>query len=144
MKNVKRLIDDCYKSENGVRVPKRKTEHIIELISTDEYQRNPKKEILLCTKQEAKTLIIARFGMLECGRNYKGGMNEICNQCNVLDDENHRLNSCPKYREFNYFEDHEKVSFAEIYSDDMETVRRTISKIERVWDTKCAHGSLNK
>ena len=41
------------------------------------------------TKRETKMLIIARFGMLECGKNFKGTMNEICLNCNTRDTEEH-------------------------------------------------------
>ena len=37
-----------------------------------EYKREPSKVVMSLTKHETKALIIARFGMLECGRNYKG------------------------------------------------------------------------
>ena len=108
------------------------------------YQRKPNDEILLCTKQETKTLIIARFGMLECGYNFKAGMSEECNQCSVLDNEDHRLNYCVKFKGFNYCNSSEKVNFEDIYSNDMPTLRKTIPLIERVWNTKCAHGTMNK
>ena len=98
----------------------------------------------MCTKQEAKTIIISRFGMLECGRNFKMGISEICNSCHVLDDENHRLNDCSKYREYNGYNENEKSKFEDIFSNDIDTLRRIIPKIERVWDTRCAHGSMNK
>ena len=97
-----------------------------------------------CTKQETKTLIIARFGMLECGYNFKAGMSEECNQCSVLDNEDHRLNYCVKFKGFNYCNSSEKVNFEDIYSNDMPTLRKTIPLIERVWNTKCAHGTMNK
>ena len=143
-KNLKRLKDDCHKTQNGFQVPKRKTEHILKHLSHDRYQRKPNDEILLCTKQETKTLIIARFGMLECGYNFKAGMSEECNQCNVLDNEDHRLNYCVKFKGFNYCNSSEKVNFEDIYSNDMPTLRKTIPLIERVWNTKCAHGTMNK
>ena len=96
--NTKRLIGDCHKNENGIQTPKTKTAHIIPKLSYDGYERNPQADIIQCTKHETKTIIIARFGMLECGRNYKGSMSEICNECNDLDDENHRLNFCAKFK----------------------------------------------
>ena len=35
-------------------------------------------------------------------------MSEICGTCNVVDDENHRLNFCSRFRELNLFDNAEK------------------------------------
>ena len=71
-------------------MPKTKTKLIIEHLTKDTYQRAPLDEILLSTKQQAKTLLIARFGMLECGKNFKGSVKEMCPKCNEYDDEYHQ------------------------------------------------------
>ena len=70
-----RLKDDCFKKEEGHSVPKTKTATIIPELDKSMYVRNPKKELLLCTKNECKIIIMARYGMLECGVNYKGTLN---------------------------------------------------------------------
>ena len=77
VKNTRRLIDDCYKTVNGKKLPKTKTKHIIEPLYKDTYIRKPQDDLIGCTKQTAKTLMIARYGMLECGRNFKGSYNEM-------------------------------------------------------------------
>ena len=69
--NLKRLQSECYKTEDGIKVPKTKTHTIIDKISNEEYKRSPEHELLHMTKHETKTVIIARYGMLECGKNYK-------------------------------------------------------------------------
>ena len=107
-KNRKRLYDDCHKTVNGVQVAKTKTARIPNNLLSDTYERKPCDEILLCTKQETKTIIIARFGMLQCGRNFKGDNSVTCNTCSVVDDEEHCLNHCVKYRTMNYY-DHEEA-----------------------------------
>ena len=132
------------KNENGTQIPKRKTAHIIEKLSSEEYRRKPQEEIMLSTKQETKTLIIARFGMLECGRNFKGSMNEMCTYCDSPDDENHRLNHCIKYRTLNNYDSDVKLPFENVFSNDISILREIISKIETVWNTRCAHGTMNK
>ena len=81
--------------------------------------------------------------MLQCGKNYKGTMNELCNQCNSTDDENHRLNHCIKWRNINYFVATEKVDFDLIFSPDIEVLRHLKKKISRVWNTRNAHGTMN-
>ena len=77
--------------------------------------------------------------MLECGKNYKGSMLEVCDQCSVLDDENHRLNYCKKYKETNNSSKEEKVDFSLIYSTDIAILKSIISEISRVWN---AQGSM--
>ena len=140
--NHKRLYDDCHKTENNAQTPKTKTAHIIPEISTDTYTRKPQDIIVKCNKYESKTLIIARFGMLECGRNYKGNKPEICSQCTVIDDEDHRLNHCDKFRDINFCNHTEKVDFKKIYSNDIDTVREVLPMIQKVWNTKTAHGTM--
>ena len=54
-------------------------------LKTD-YQRKPIPEIIHCSKQQTKALIISIFGILECGRNYMGTQSDICGLCNVTDD----------------------------------------------------------
>ena len=115
----------------------------MEYLLADGYQRTPRDEIMLCDKHETKKLIIARFGMLECGSNFKGSLKELCSHCD-LDNENHRLNDCMKFRESNYYDNDEKVQFEKVYSNDMETIKDIIPKIEKTWNTKRAHGTMNK
>lgn len=62
-----------------------------------ELRKNPAKELMNCNKEETKTIIISRYGMLECGKNFKGTKNLECNESSAVDDESHRLNSCIKY-----------------------------------------------
>ena len=81
--------------------------------------------------------------MLECGANYKGTLNENCNVCNRIDDEYHRLNDCTKYSNINFCGSDNKVDFSKIYSGDIDILRELIPTIEKVWNTKCAHGSMN-
>ena len=100
-RNKERLLDDCHKTYGGNRVPKTKTRSIIEKINTSEYTRKPETTILRMTKLETKTLITARYGMLECGKNLGGTIGGTCSECNVYDDENHRLNYCKRWKEIN-------------------------------------------
>ena len=142
IKNTQRLINECHKSLNGMKTPKTKTAHILESLTKDTYQRKPQEEIMHSTRQMTKTIVIARFGMLECGRNFKGSHKEICSMCNTLDDENHRMNYCRKFRNINNFDRAEKVEFTEVYSDNVTTLMSVISSIERVWNTQTAHGTM--
>ena len=139
--NSKRLLEECHKLTDGVKQPRTKTAHIIGEIMDDTYQRKVREEVVHCTKYEAKTLLIARFGMLECGKNYKGTMKETCATCSVLDDENHRLNSCPMFSSVNNY-GKEKVDFNNIFSHDPDVFRDAIRSIGNVWNTRTAHGTM--
>ena len=143
-KNKKRLIQSCYKNENGIQTPKTKTSTIIEKIENENYKRGPEKEILGMTKKELKTVMIARYGMLECGKNYKGTMKPQCDTCNQVDDENHRLNSCRKWKDKNLFETDTQVVFDNIYSSDLHTIRNLLPHIDLLWNTVNAHGTIRE
>ena len=142
--NQKRLYNDCHKKENNQQTEKTKTAHILSSIAAGSYTRKPLDEIMQFNKYDTKTLIIARFGMLDCGRNYKGSKPEYCNQCSVIDDENHRLNYCIKFRDTNFYDSETKKDFHKIFSNDIETLREIIPDIQKVWNTKTAHGTMAK
>ena len=142
VKNTQRLLNDCHKTVDGVLTPKTKTAHIVEELNSDSYTRKAREDILQSTKHEAKTLLMARFGMLECGRNYKGSIRETCTTCNEEDTENHRLNYCPKFSSTNNHESKEKFCFDGIYSSDASTFRKAIEEINKVWNTRSAHGTM--
>ena len=96
------------------------------------------------TRQETKTIIMARYGMLECGTNYKGTTKSQCSACNVIDNEDHRLNFCQSWQDTNLFGETEKIPFDCIYSTDIVVLRGIIPKIEHIWNTRSAHGTMNK
>ena len=108
------------------------------------YMRKPTPEMLLCNKQETKTLIIARFGMLECGKNFKGSISEKCSTCDVIDNENHRLNDCPVHKSVNLFETQCKVDFMDVFCNDVNIFKPVLKQIEKVWNVQNAHGNMNK
>ena len=115
-RNTERLIQDCYKKENGLNKKKTKTSHIVDQIEDPSYQRTPLKELLKFTKQETKAIMLGRYGMLECGKNFEGTKSVNCGNCNVHDDEGHRINDCSKFRTVNYFDNDTKVDFNLIFS----------------------------
>ena len=142
IRNRARLIDDCHKMVNGQRVRKTKTSFIVDFISADTYVRGPPSEFQSLTKQETKTAIISRFRMLECGANFKNSNSILCRVCKTRDDEDHRLNHCVRYQSNNYFDQVEKVNFDDVFSTDTNVLKNVIAKIERVWNTRNAHGSM--
>ena len=142
-KNKQTLLEQCHKKVNGEKRRKTKTTHIVEQITHQDYVRGLRNEFITCNRQETKTIMIARFRMLECGVNYKGSLKEICKQCKILDDEDHRMNHCINYRLINLYDNKQKVDFKDIYSSDVQTLRQIIPHIERVWNTRNANGVMN-
>ena len=127
---------------NGQKVRKSKTAFLVDHIMADTYTRKPSPEIHNLSKQDTKTIIISRFRMLECGINFKNSNSINCPVCKVKDDENHRLNHCIRFKSTNYYDHAEKVNFDDIYATDTDVLRNVIGKIEKVWNTRNAHGSM--
>ena len=138
-----RLEEECHKKLNGQNIPKTKTLTILPELEGSNYERKPKDEILLCTKNECKALIIARYGMLECGMNFKGTLDSQCLTCNTINDEEHRLNNCMRLKEINFCDSIDKIPFNTIHSTDIQQLRVVISRISQVWNIKTGHGSMN-
>ena len=64
-------------------------------------------------------MMIARYGMLECGRNFKGSVKENCDQCDTTDNENHCLDYCIKLGALNFHDVDVIVNFDDIYDNDV-------------------------
>ena len=142
IKNKSRLMEDCHKMVEGRKVRKTKTAHIVDQLESECYTRTPSPELQKLTKQETKTLMISRFGMLECGINFKGSKPTICSICNKSDDETHRLNHCKRFRSMNYYDETVKPNFNDIFSSDIGVLRNIIPVIEKIWNTRNAHGTM--
>ena len=79
---------------------------------------------------------MARYGMLDCGMNFKGTMSATCNQCSLPDNEQHRMNVCPKWDSLRVAEFDNETEFDDIYKNDIESSRPVLKKIKSMWDTK--------
>ena len=121
---------------------KTKTRDIHNKLTSTPYSAKPMKEIVAGTKTQAKTIILARNGMLQCGKNFKGTMKEICSECNVIDDEDHRLNTCSKWKDTNNFNSTDSPHFTNIYSENEDTLRIIVMEIEKVWEMRYANGKM--
>ena len=111
------------------------------MLSEEEYKAEPIKTVTDGTKQRTRTIFLAQNGMLQCGKNMKGTIPEICSNCNVPDSENHRLNACPKWTDVNH---NDFIEFDDIYSGDIDKVNQVINKLENVWEVKYANGRMKK
>ena len=139
--NLNRLKDDLYKNDDNIKVAKTKTKSIVEIIADPHYSRGPDPVILKMTKSECKSTVISRYGMLECGCNMKGTMAPICSLCNVPDNEQHRLNDCPKWISLRA---PGQIDFSMVFSNNVEEIRPVLAGIEHLWDTKYASGTARK
>ena len=142
-KHKERLYEDCHKSENGLPVPKTKTASIVKNLDTNPYIRQPQNELLSFNKLDCKTIIMSRYGMLECGKNLKGTLSSNCLTCRTVDDEEHRLNHCLRFRESNFYESGQKIPFKNLFLTDVVTLNQIVKNIAQVWNVKTAHGSMN-
>ena len=121
---------------------KTKTRDIHNKLTSTPYSSKPTEKIVAGTNTRAKTIILARKGMLQCGRNFKGTMNESCSECNVTDDEEHRLNACSKWNDTNNSNTTDPPHFIDVYSEDEETLKVILKNIEKVWEMRYANGKM--
>ena len=142
-KNKERLLQDCHKVVDGVEARKTKTSTIVDKINIPNFNRKPIPEIMNLSKSETRTLMIARYGMLQCGKNFGGTLNNTCDTCDCLDDENHRLNFCPKWGNNSDDADDEIIPFELVYSSDPLVLDNILPRIEQTWNTKNGHGTMN-
>ena len=140
-KNKERIMDELHKTESDVKIPKTKTKTIVDKLKDPYYTRQPESEIIHTTKNETKTIMIARYGMLECGRNFKGKMPLICATCGIKDDESHRLNVCPKWA-IDATALPRQIDFNLIYEKDIDIIRPILAEINLLWNTKCSTGTM--
>ena len=80
--------------------------------------------------------------MLECGKNFKGTIPLNCRECNLLDDENHRMNHCTN---FEHDDDNSRpTDFCKINSEEENKLNAAISQIDKYWELKYANGRMKK
>ena len=134
--NSKKLQEDCYETTPDGKKVKSKTAHVLEKITECNYQRKVMHPATFMSQIEVKALILSRFRMLECGKNFRGKYPETCSECDVLDDEDHRLNNCSRFKMTNLCNSIEKVVFSDVFSEDVETVKATLKAIMKVWNVR--------
>ena len=60
-----------------------------------------------------------------------------------LDDENHRMNFCPKWGNSSDDTNNEIIPFEQVYSNDPLVLNNILPRIEQTWNTKNGHGTMN-
>ena len=130
-KNKEKLIEMCH-DRKGI---KRKTKFILGTIKSDDYVRSPRYDILCKSRIRSRIQMMSMFGMLDCANNYKYGYKgNLCSVCNAIDDENHRINFCDKFKGENLYNSLVKFDFRCINSPNHETVDRAIDVVSVLWD----------
>ena len=142
--NKNKLINHCTSTANNTVKVNTKTKTIYNELQSPNYKRQPNHVIANGNRQKAKTLILARHGMLECGANFKGTIPEICRQCSRRDDENHRLNDCSILYETNWAKSDQKIDFNDIHSNDDSTVTDIVERLECIWEFRYANGRMKR
>ena len=144
--NMEKLLRNCISSEPHGEKIKTKTKHIHQQLTstTSIKERRPSKGLLNGTKQRAKTIVLSRYHMLECGTNFKGTMSQTCRICKTTDNENHRLNECSIFNELNHANSLTQCNFGDIYNDDNNILNPILSRIDKVWEFRYANGRMRK
>ena len=125
-------------------IVKTKTKYVFDQINESTYTGKPLTEVIMTNRLQAKTLIIARSGMLECGKNFKATIPDTCNKCLQKDDENHRMNECLNWEHINYVKSSKKVDFQDVYSNDPQKLSVIIDQIQGVWELSLGKGTMKR
>ena len=82
--------------------------------------------------------------MLTCGRNFKATIPEECRECQLVDNENHRLNQCPQWHETNFVNNDTLIEFTDVFSNEREKLSPIIQRIQQVWELHVGNGAMKK
>ena len=133
--NKKKLGNECQTKQRGATKNKTKTISILEQIEKPKYIRRPLPILRELTCVEMRAFVMGRYGMLDCKANFSAKYgSKQCDQCDVEDNEVHRMNDCPLYGSVNRVGCDRKVDFGKIYSDSIDDVRPVIDAILAMWD----------
>ena len=125
------LLQMCH-GRNG---EKTKTKMIIERLKSDNYSRRPLSSVMNGCILRTRTVVMSMFGMLKCTNNFKSGLGRAeCTNCKVIDDEDHRINSCYLYRDLNLYFSPIKYDFQSIFLDDDDAINRTLEVVGHLWN----------
>ena len=113
-KNKQKLLESCIQWASNEEKIKTKTAYVFHDINNGTFSNEALPEIKSSNNVNTKTIILARCGLLECGKIFKGTIPEICRECIEEDDESHRLNRCVLWKHLNFSETAEEIDFGEI------------------------------
>ena len=130
--NRKRMLEFCM----GKGKARTKTLQIAKKLEEEDYKHESAENNLFeLPRHSVKMIIMARYGMLDCAANYRGkyGTN-LCTQCKVIDDENHRINFCKRWQNINLYRTDYILNFDTIFSDNIEEIRQMSDCLESIWN----------
>ena len=88
---------------------------------------------------------MGRYGMLKCASNFSNGHGtKICEACETLDDEDHRINHCTRWQDINRCTSFEKIDFNDIYSEDTEKSFAIVEIILSLWDLENGKNEMRR
>ena len=71
-------------------------------------------------------------------------MIDKCRDCNVTDNEYHRLNECTRQGYLNQANNPVKIVFNDIYSSNADVLNKIIKEIDNVWEFRYANGRMKR
>ena len=145
-RNITRLKEECETSSRGEAKKKTKTMFVLDKLDLPNYKRGPDSFILshdyiLYTR----ALIMGRYGMLKCTNNFSCGYGtKMCDTCNVIDDESHRINHCGKWQGANLHGNNNKIDYGKIFSDDTSECLEIVKIILSLWDLENGKNEMRR
>ena len=134
-KNKEKILGECFKTTRGATEEKTKTKTLIPILEHNEYKRQPHPFITKNNKTKARAFIMGRYGMLQCAANFANGHGgKDCRNCGVIDNEHHRINDCPVWKDINLLNNTECLDFNLIHSDTEVEVLKVVETIITLWD----------
>ena len=128
--NRKKILDSC----KGKEKLKTKTLEVAKSLENDSTE-NSENVLFDLPRHCVKTIIMARYGMLDCANNYKGKYGtKLCATCKTIDDENHRINHCIRWKDVNLYGDKYEIDFNAVYTHDKDTLRQISSLLQCIWN----------
>ena len=140
-----KLHEECHSVRGDKICEKTKTLTIIPSIESEDFNRTRDYGLMTLTIIKARAIIMGRYMMLDCANNFENKYgSKKCDVCNVIDDEIHRINYCPKWESINYCDNDEqaKIDFSLIYSDKKSDLEETADVILSIWDLKNGKNSM--
>ena len=134
-RNKDLMIEECHSVRDGSYKEKTKTKNLTALLESETYKRGQCVELMSLDKMRAKTIIMARYGMLNCANNFENMFgNKTCGTCKVIDDEMHRINSCKLWQDINKFNSTEKFVFGDVFTGDRNVLKEAADVILSIWN----------
>ena len=54
--------------------------------------------------------------------------------CDIVDDENHRMNHCIKWKDINMYGTEHEINFDAVYTNEIDTLKQISGLIQSIWN----------